>query len=290
MAPLLGLLLLAAAAPGAGCPPPAPALLDELNALRAAAGAAPLRPDEALCRTAAERAGEIEENGGTAQDESAIHRRTTALYRRGYAAYAWSEAAILGGGDEPVLEQFRQVRPGWHGEALSGDFEDFGAAVGRLRSRPVYVILLALPQATVDRRQAAPLADLPAVRATVLVAVNAARAEHGLRSVEADGRLAAAAQAHAEDMLRNGYYDHRSLDGTGAGERVRAAGYPARRAVAENIAKGLFTPIEVVERWLASPGHRRNILRPAAASLGVGVAVGETAEGLEVLWDQLLAD
>jgi uncharacterized protein YkwD len=249
-----------------------------------------LRADEALCAIAAERVRDIEANRGTAQDASAIQRRTRSLYRRGYAAHTWSEAAIIGGGDDPVLEQFLDVRPDWHAEAATGDFEDAGAAVGRLRSRPVYVILLALPRRTVELRQAAPLADLEQVRTEVLVAVNAARAERRLTPMRSDERLDAAAQAHAEDMLRGAYYDHRSTGGRSAGERARAAGFPSGPAVAENIAKGLFTPTEVVGRWLESSDHRRNILRPAAEELGVGVAFGDNANGFEVLWVQLIGD
>ena len=46
---------------------------------------------------------------------------------------------------------------------------------------------------------------------------------------------------------------------------------------------------EVVERWMNSSGHRRNILRPGNSVMGVGVAFGENANGFEVIWVQLFA-
>src|SRR5688572_23644697 len=43
--------------------------------------------------------------------------------------------------------------------------------------------------------------------------LNALRAQHGLSPARPDARLAAAAQLHAEDMIRQGYFDHVSRDG-----------------------------------------------------------------------------
>ena len=87
-------------------------------------------------------------------------------------------------------------------------------------------------------------------------------------------------------MLRRAYYSHTSPEGGTPGQRVQASGHRAR-SVAENIAKGLFTPDEVVRRWLASPGHRRNVLFRRATEMGAGVAFGENARGFEVVWVQV---
>lgn len=283
----LPLLMLAAIAPQPGCDPAVDVALAQLNAARLTRGAVALRGHRALCRTAAERVTDIVARGATEQGISAINRRTRSLYRRGYAAHVWSEAAIIGGGSESVLEQFRQVRPDWHREALTGDFEEVGAAVGVLDGRPVYAVLLALPRWSVEWRQAAPLSNLPAVQEEMLATVNRLRAAHARGALELDPRLNAAAQAHAEDMLRRIFYDHRSPEGSSPRDRSRAAGYREPGAVGENIAKGPFTPSEVVERWMNSSGHRRNIMRPGNRLMGVGVAFGENANGFEVVWVQL---
>jgi len=283
----LPLLLLAAVAPPAVCQPETALALAELNWQRLAHGSAPLRTHQALCRTATERVDEIVRSGGTDQGVAAINRRTRSLYRKGYAAHIWSEAAIIGGGPERVLEQFREVRPRWYHDAVGGDFEEVGAAASTLEARPVYAILLALPRRSVEWRQAEPLRDLEAVQRIMLAAVNRLRAEEGHSPVALDARLNATAQAHAADMLARGFYDHRSPEGTTPRQRALAAGYPPTGSVGENIAKGPFTPSEVVGRWINSSGHRRNILRAGNALMGVGVAFGETADGFEVLWVQL---
>ena len=73
-----------------------------------------------------------------------------------------------------------------------------------------------------------------------------------------DDAAAHAAQAHAADMARRGYFSHVSPEGGNVGSRLTAAG--ARwRAVGENIAKGQPSAVIVVRDWLSSSGHRANI-------------------------------
>jgi len=91
--------------------------------------------------------------------------------------------------------------------------------------------------------------------------LNGARAATGASSVSFDARLGRAAQGHANDMLRNGYFSHTGLDGSSAGDRIRAEGYTPR-TWGENIAKGQRSEEEVFEGWQNSPGHRRNNLNP----------------------------
>lgn len=43
-------------------------------------------------------------------------------------------------------------------------------------------------------------------------------------------------------------------------------------AAGENIAMGQRTPVEVVNAWMNSPGHRSNILSPNFTQIGVGLA------------------
>ena len=98
-----------------------------------------------------------------------------------------------------------------------------------------------------------------------------------------------AAQRHAIDQFENSYYDHRDLEGGTARDRAARAGYRSARTVAENIAKGPFSPREVVQRWMKSRGHRKNILGTRIRAMGVGVAFGENDRGFEVLWVQVFA-
>jgi stress response protein SCP2 len=117
----------------------------------------------------------------------------------------------------------------------------------------------------------------------VVAATNAERRRHGLPALAVDARLGAAAQLHTADMLRRGFFDHRSPDGDQVWDRARSVGYPYRK-VAENIAAGQCTAAEVVAGWMDSPGHRRNILDAELTQIGVGHAVGGS---YGVLWTQV---
>lgn len=262
--------------------------LSELNALRARGGAEPVELHPALAKVAAWRAGAIAAAGSPTTDAETLNEMTRRLRRNGYEPHNWTESVLIAGGELDLWERLRELRPAWFEKAVSGDFEHLGIATVRRDGQTVTSVILALTRRTVELRQAAPLADLDEVRRKVLGAVNRARKEHGLSPVKPESRLDTAAQDHAEDMVRRAYYSHQSPEGGSVMNRVRDAGYPAR-SVSENIAKGLFAPEEVVERWLASPGHRRNILKRGAARTGAGVAFGDNAKGFEVIWVQVFA-
>ena len=85
--------------------------------------------------------------------------------------------------------------------------------------------------------------------------------------------LATSAQAHAADMAAKNYFDHTSPNGRTFADRITAAGY-IWRSVAENIAAGQQTPTEVVNGWIASTGHCKNIFNASLKELGVGYAQG----------------
>ncbi|MFC8918378.1 CAP domain-containing protein [Streptomyces sp. NPDC057116] len=104
----------------------------------------------------------------------------------------------------------------------------------------------------------------------VVALVNAARARAGCSPVRVDGRLHAAAQGHADDMAERDYYAHNSPEGRDAGHRMEAAGY-AWSTWGENIHRGPRSPGRAVRDWLASAGHRENIVNCSFKDIGVGV-------------------
>ncbi len=265
------------------------AILAELNAARERHQQGLVEPHPALCGIARDQAAAVAASGGTASSSAHITSTTRRLYRAGYAAHSWTEGSLIATSDAGIPDQWRSARPRWWRDAETGDYEDAGIGVARYRGRPVVTLVLALRTRTVEWRQAAPLADLPEVRAQALAAVNRLRLEHGREPVRLEDRLAAAAQRHAEDMLHRAYYAHDSPEGETVRDRVRATGHRRPRGLAENIAKGPFTPEEVVRRWMNSSGHRRNILRRNAGEMGLGVAFGENANGFEVVWVQVFA-
>lgn len=280
--------LFALAAAGQGAELEAGSPLAELNALRAREGAEPVEFHPALEQVTRWRAEAIAASGSPATDTETLNETTRRLRRGGYDPHNWTESVLIAGGEIDLWARLRELRPAWYEKAITGDFEHLGVGSVRRGGQTAVSVILAITKRTVELRRAAPLADLDRVRQRMLAAVNAARAEHGKSPVTADPHLDAAAQGHADDMIRRAYYSHTSPEGESAMKRAREAGSRAR-TVSENIAKGLFDPEEVVERWLASPGHRRNILRNGAARTGAGVAFGDNANGFEVIWVQVFA-
>jgi uncharacterized protein YkwD len=120
------------------------------------------------------------------------------------------------------------------------------------------------------------------VRARVVELVNAARGESrrcgrdrfaAVPPLSVSRPLNDAAAAHARDMARKRFFDHRGADGSQPKDRVLRAGYQPR-LTGENIALGPESAEEVVAGWLASPGHCANIMDVRFQDIGVGLATG----------------
>ncbi len=99
--------------------------------------------------------------------------------------------------------------------------------------------------------------------------VNDERSAAGLEPYAWNADLALAAQLHAEDMNAQGYFSHDSLDGRDFVQRIVDAGYDGSPR-GENIARGQRTAEQVMESWMGSDGHRRNILSTGSNEIGVG--------------------
>ncbi len=91
--------------------------------------------------------------------------------------------------------------------------------------------------------------------------------------VEWNDALAMAAYLHSEDMALNGFLSHTGSNGSSPGDRITRQGYDWR-TYGENIAVGYRTVSEVMQGWLASPGHCRNIMNPAFEEIGAAYAEG----------------
>src|SRR5947209_2703994 len=137
-------------------------------------------------------------------------------------------------------------------------------------------------------------ADGPTAQASTVTLANAAlclvnqeRTSRGLRPLNPNRRLARAAVGHARDMNARGYFSHDSAGGGSFVDRIRKTGYvPARvfPSLGEDLAWGsgtLGTPRQIVASWMASPGHRANILYPKFREAGMGVAFGDPGAGMD---------
>ena len=82
-------------------------------------------------------------------------------------------------------------------------------------------------------------------------------------------RLAEAAQLHSSDMNENQFFEHTGTGGSTLVNRIELTGYRYRN-IGENIAMGeTQTEVIVVEGWMNSPGHCRNIMNGSFTEMGV---------------------
>lgn len=84
--------------------------------------------------------------------------------------------------------------------------------------------------------------------------------------------LATAAEAYSRVMANNNFFDHKDRDGRTPSDRAELAGYSAQQ-IGENIAAGHDSANQVVEGWLASPGHCANLMNPGFRELGAAYAL-----------------
>lgn len=80
--------------------------------------------------------------------------------------------------------------------------------------------------------------------------------------------LAKAALDHSIDMATNNYFSHTGLNGSNFSERARAAGYTGGLG-GENIARGQRTEESVIQAWMDSDGHCKNIMNSGFKEIGI---------------------
>jgi len=113
----------------------------------------------------------------------------------------------------------------------------------------------------------------------VLDLINKQRVENNLPPLAWNHQVAEIARLHSRDMGWNNYFNHRGLDGKMVSDRAETSGIEWHM-IGENIAMlgGFSDPIDhVVEGWMQSPGHRKNILDPRWKETGIGIFI--TANG-----------
>ncbi len=117
-----------------------------------------------------------------------------------------------------------------------------------------------------------------AAEAATLCLLNANRRAKHLAPLRPNDALRRAAIRHSRDMVTRHFFAHVNPDGLDASARIAQSGYaigPGGGTTGENLAFGeesQSTPAVIVDGWMHSPGHRRNILRPAFREIGIGIA------------------
>jgi len=160
-----------------------------------------------------------------------------------------------------------------------------------------------LPSVTpaIDPAPAPPPVATAAIGQYIVLYTNRERTDRDLAPLQWDEDLAAVARSHSEDMAAYGYFDHINPKGEDPTDRALRDGYPVIKSlgrgristgIGENI--GMMPTGNVAEvgyvdedaaaiaramvaMWMASPGHRENILAPGYDRIGVGVAYDGTS-------------
>jgi uncharacterized protein YkwD len=123
--------------------------------------------------------------------------------------------------------------------------------------------------------------------------INSERQAHHLNALLFDERLSNVAREHSRDMANHRYFSHMDPDGKAPRDRLRDAEYTCPHTSGENIFQNnLFSRVtthgnqnsydwqsrdqivtSTVQEWMASPGHRQNILDKNYSRTGIGVAI-----------------
>jgi uncharacterized protein YkwD len=119
--------------------------------------------------------------------------------------------------------------------------------------------------------------DAAAAEKEMLELVNRDRRAAGLPPVALDPRLGDVARAHSREMAEGDNVFHVSPRTGSALDRVHRAGLTPE-LVLENVGRA-YSADEAERGFLASPGHRGNIVEPRATRLGVGIAFGKQVTG-----------
>jgi uncharacterized protein YkwD len=113
-----------------------------------------------------------------------------------------------------------------------------------------------------------------AYAARVLELTNAERQKAGLAPLTLSAPLTRSAAGYADVLASSGCFAHSCGPVPEMVKRDELAGYTDWSAVAENIAAGYATADDVFNAWMASAGHRANILNGTYRDTGIGVATG----------------
>jgi uncharacterized protein YkwD len=108
----------------------------------------------------------------------------------------------------------------------------------------------------------------------VIDLTNVVRTSEGLVTLNENALLTAIAEERAKDMIERQYFGHVSPSGDRVALVASRSGYQYK-VIAENLAAGMFSNSQrVVDAWLQSPGHRKNILSSQVRDIGVSVMKG----------------
>ncbi len=113
----------------------------------------------------------------------------------------------------------------------------------------------------------------------VVAKINSVRKARGLRALAVRAPLTRAANDHAVNMVRNGYFSHSWSNGASFDRWIRRYWPGPGRYSSWSVGENLYwrhpdpTARQVVAAWMNSPPHRRNLLKRDWRSVGVGAVL-----------------
>ena len=107
----------------------------------------------------------------------------------------------------------------------------------------------------------------------LLLITNQKRQENGLAPLSLNQQLSNAASSKASNMFEQNYWAHNSPDGKTPWVFIKGAGYNYIYA-GENLARGFNNAQDVINAWMASPEHRKNMLSTNYQNVGYAVQTG----------------
>lgn len=108
----------------------------------------------------------------------------------------------------------------------------------------------------------------------LLLFTNQKRQENALSPLSLNQQLSNAASGKASDMFAQNYWAHNSPDGKTPWVFIKGAGYNYIYA-GENLARGFTNAQDVINAWMASPEHRKNMLSANYQNVGYAVETGK---------------
>lgn len=131
------------------------------------------------------------------------------------------------------------------------------------------------------------ISNSPAKGAPAIVAVDRLKAEamineirqrNGSSPLENMDQLQRAARSHALTMAKKGKIAHDFGRGTRLSDRL--SGVSNYSYASENVGAGYSSLESVLKGWIASRGHRRNLLNSRATHFGIGMATNSATRYL----------
>ena len=152
------------------------------------------------------------------------------------------------------------------------------------RVPPIVCTIVALALLTSAAAFATGTGQTATLDASVLVQLNQIRVAHQLVPLVLSRQLDESAQAHSNEMIAKGYFAHASSDGSPFWKRIQrdySSAHSSYWSVGENLfsTSGSLDVATAVSAWMASPGHRANILDPKWRQIGIGATSSADAPG-----------